>query len=112
MFLSKIFAVTFDETFAKAIGVIYTTFTRAIRRVVGMRIMGTLLISSLIIFPALSSMRLFQSFKGVFVCCAFVSCFVVGLIPLLLIFHSASVVVVNLAVFLLFTLISFIRRRG
>ena len=121
-FYQKIFAVTFDETFAKAIGVkanLYNLLIAALTAVtivVGMRIMGTLLISSLIIFPALSSMRLFQSFKGVVLCSAVlsVSCFVVGLIASFLFSTptGASVVIVNLAVFLLFSLISFIRRRG
>lgn len=121
-FYQKIFAVTFDETFAKAIGVkanLYNLLIAALTAVtivVGMRIMGTLLISSLIIFPALSSMRLFQSFKGVVLCSAVlsVSCFVVGLIASFLFSTptGASVVIVNLAVFLLFSLIAFIRRRG
>ena len=65
----RIFAITFDETFARATGVkvgVYKTLLSvltAIVIVIGMRIMGTLLISSLIIFPALTSMRVFRRFK-------------------------------------------------
>ena len=121
-FYQKIFAVTFDETFAKAIGIkanfynLLIAALTAVTIVVGMRIMGTLLISSLIIFPALTAMRLFQSFRGVVLCSAVlsVSCFVVGLIVSFLFSTptGASVVVVNLAVFLLFSLVSFMRRRA
>jgi len=112
LFYNKIFAVTFDETFARATGVqteIYNmliAFLTAITIVLGMRMMGALLISSLIIFPALTSMRLCKRFKTVTVCSAAVSvvCFCVG------IFISyafaapagASVVLINLAAFLLF----------
>ena len=68
---NKIFAVTFDENFARATGVnvslynILTAVLTAVTIVLGMRMMGAMLISSLIIFPALTSMRLFKSFKGV-----------------------------------------------
>lgn len=80
-FYNKIFAVTFDEGFAKAIGTrvgIYNmliALLTAVTIVVGMRIMGALLISSLIIFPALSSMRVFRSFKGVVISSAIISVF-------------------------------------
>ena len=69
----RIFAVTFDETFAKATGTnakLYNTVIAvltAVTVVLGMRMMGALLISSLIIFPALTSMRLCRSFKAVVV---------------------------------------------
>ncbi|MBQ8587991.1 MAG: metal ABC transporter permease [Clostridia bacterium] len=68
---NKIFSVTFDEEFAKACGTrtaIYNTviaILTAVTVVLGMRMMGTLLISALIIFPALTSMRIFKTFKAV-----------------------------------------------
>jgi ABC-type Mn2+/Zn2+ transport system permease subunit len=69
-FYNKIFAVTFDENFAKATGTnsglynMLVALLTAVTIVIGMRIMGALLISSLIIFPALTSMRLFKSFRS------------------------------------------------
>ena len=87
LFYHKIFAVTFDENFAKATGTranlynLIIALLTALTIVVGMRIMGTLLISSLIIFPSLTSMRLCKTFKTVVVCSAVLSvlCFVVGI---------------------------------
>ena len=70
-FYHKIFAITFDETFARATGVkadLYNTLIAvltAVTIVLGMRMMGALLISSLIIFPALTSMRVCRTFKSV-----------------------------------------------
>ena len=111
LFYNKIFAITFDEHFAKAIGVktglynMLVAFLTAITIVIGMRMMGALLISSLIVFPALTSMRICKRFKGVICCSAIVSvvCFLIGVyisyiyaLP-----TGASVVIVNLAAFLL-----------
>lgn len=108
-----IFLVTSDEDFAKASGTnveLYKTviaLLTALVVVIGMRIMGTLLISSLVIFPALTSMRVFKSFKGVVICsvCVSVVCFVSGLafsyyseMP-----TGASVVVVNALLFAVFS---------
>lgn len=109
LFYHKIFAVTFDENFAKATGTkvgIYNmmiALLTAVTIVVGMRIMGALLISSLIIFPALSSMRLFRSFRGVIIFSAFLSmvCFFWG-IAASYAFDTpagASIVIVNLLAF-------------
>jgi len=121
LFYNKIFAVTFDEAFAKATGTrtgLYNALIAALTGliiVVGMRIMGAMLISSLIIFPALSAMRVFRSFKKVAICAAILStiCFLFGLLvsytfdtP-----AGASVVLVNLAAFLLFALFGQMRRR-
>ena len=70
-FYHKVFAVTFDENFARATGVrvgwyhILFAVLTAVTIVLGMRMMGAMLISSLIIFPALTAMRLFKSFRGV-----------------------------------------------
>jgi len=109
LFYHKIFAVTFDENFAKATGTkvgIYNmmiALLTAVTIVVGMRIMGALLISSLIIFPALSSMRVFRSFRGVIIFSAFLSmvCFFWG-IAASYAFDTpagASIVIVNLMAF-------------
>ncbi len=116
VFYDRIFAVTFDESFARATGVragmlnsLLAVLT-AITVVLGMRMMGSMLISSLIIFPALSAMRLCRSFRGVTLCSAAISlcCFFAGLS--ISYFAStpagASVVLCNLAVFLVFSLIA------
>ena len=121
-FYHKIFAITFDETFARATGVkagIYNTLIAvltAVTIVLGMRMMGALLISSLIIFPALTSMRVFKSFKGVVWSSGILSviCFCIGMTASYLCSTpaGASVVLVNLAAFLLFTLFTIIRKNG
>lgn len=112
---NKIFAVTFDESFAKATGVKagrYNTLISvltALTIVIGMRMMGAMLISSLIIFPALTSMRVCKSFRAVVASSAILSvvCFFIGIfisfvysIP-----AGAGVVAVNLSAFCLFTLL-------
>lgn len=115
LFYPRLFAVTFDETFARATGTrsdVYNTLLAvltAVTVVLGMRMMGALLISSLIIFPALSAMRVCRSFKKVIVCAALISivCFVLGLSASYL-FETptgASVVVADLAAFALCSLI-------
>lgn len=79
LFYNKIFAVTFDETFASASGVVIKfynfaiAFVTAVIIVLAMNLVGSLLISALVIFPALSAMRVFKSFKSVTVCAAFIS---------------------------------------
>lgn len=86
-FYNKIFAITFDETFALATGVkanLYNTLIAvltAVTIVLGMRMMGTLLISSLITFPALTSMRVCKTFRSVILNSAVVSvvCFCIGI---------------------------------
>jgi zinc transport system permease protein len=111
-FYNKIFAVTFDENFAGATGVragIYNTIIAVLTALVivlGMRMMGALLISSLIIFPALSSMRLFKSFRSVTISSALisVSCFFAGITTsyIAAVPSGASVVLFNMAVFAVF----------
>lgn len=111
-FYNKILMVTFDQDYAKATGIkaeFYNTLIALLTAstiVVGMRIMGTLLISSLIIFPALTSMRVFKSFKSVIICSGVVSvvCFFIGIVASFIfeIPAGASVVVINLIMFLLF----------
>ncbi|MDR3364325.1 MAG: metal ABC transporter permease [Clostridiales Family XIII bacterium] len=119
-FYNKIFAVTFDENFAKAGGMktgVYNmliAFLTALIIVVGMRIMGAMLISSLIIFPALTAMRVFNSFKRVAVCAALLSvfCFFIGIVFSFALDTpaGASVVLVNLAAFGIFFAIGRIRK--
>lgn len=112
----KIFAVTFDENFSKATGVkvgMYNTlisvFT-AITIVVGIKMMGAMLISSLIVFPSLTSMRIFKSFKSVTICSAILSVvnFTIGLICSygLSIPAGASVVVANLIMYIIFAIVA------
>ena len=87
LFYHKIFAITFDETFAQATGVkanLYNTLIAvltAVTIVLGMRMMGALLISSLIIFPALTSMRVCRTFKSVVINSAVISvvCLFIGI---------------------------------
>lgn len=121
LFYHKIFAVTFDENFAKATGTranlynLIIALLTALTIVVGMRIMGTLLISSLIIFPSLTSMRLCKTFKTVVVCSAVLSvlCFVVGITASFLYETptGASIVAANIIAFLLFWMIGFFKRK-
>lgn len=115
-FYNRIFAITFDESFSRATGVRVNFYNSviavltALTIVLGMRIMGALLISSLIIFPALSAMRVCRFFKGVIIISAVISavCFFIGLILsyFLEIPVGASVVMTNLVAFMVFTCIS------
>ena len=109
---NRIFAVTFDENFARGTGInagrynALIAFLTAMVIVVGMRMMGAMLISGLIIFPALTSMRVFSSFKRVVICSAILSvvCFFVGII-LSFAFSTpagASILIINMAAFCLF----------
>ncbi len=120
VFYRQIFSVTFDETFAKASGLnvnFYNTLIAlltALTVVIGMRLMGAMMISSLIIFPALTSMRVFKSFKSVIVSSAVVSllCFFTGIV---ISFYcstpaGATIVVVNLLTFVIFSVISRIKK--
>lgn len=116
IFYRKIFSITFDEDFSKANGLNTNFYTyliailTAVLIVVGMRLMGTLLISSIIIFPALTSMRLFKSFKKVVISSAVVSviAFIFGLYFSYIynISAGAMIVIVNLVLFIIFTLVS------
>ncbi|MDR2606795.1 MAG: metal ABC transporter permease [Treponema sp.] len=119
-FYNKLFAITFDETFAKAAGAktglynMLIAVLTAVTIVLGMRMMGAMLISSLIIFPALASMRIFKRFKTVTVCSACISilCFFAGIIVSYLYATptGASVVMINIFVFLLFWILSALRQ--
>ena len=107
LFYNRIFAVTFDESFSQATGT-HTGFYNsviacltAVTIVLGMRMMGALLISSLIIFPCLTAMQLFKTFRSVCVCSAVISvvCFFVGMVGsyILRTPTGASIVAVNAA---------------
>jgi len=121
LFYHRLFAVTFDENFSRATGLrveVYNSLLAiltALTIVLGMRMMGAMLISSLIIFPALTAMRLFRSFRGVVICAGIssVACFTAGLLVSFLFSLpvGASVVVADLIVFLAACLIGFLRRR-
>lgn len=79
LFYNKLFAVTFDETFAKATGLKTEAYNLALAVVIAvvivlaMNLVGSLLISAFVIFPAMSAMRLLKSFKGVTICSAILS---------------------------------------
>ena len=117
----RIFAVTFDQRFATATGLrsgVYNFTIAAVSGVVivlAMKLVGALLISALIIFPALSAMRLFRSFKAVMLCSAVLS--VIGSLTglLLSLLYStptgATVVVVHIGIFAIFSLLRLVRRR-
>ncbi len=114
VFYNKIFAVTFDETFAAATGTKVRAYNMliavltSVTVVLGMRMMGALLISSLIIFPSLSAMRVCKRFRSVIITASAVSvcCFTAGII----VSYAAStptgatVAVINICAFLVFAL--------
>lgn len=117
-FYHRIFAVTFDESFAKATGTkakIYNlmiALLTALTIVIGMNMIGTLLISSLIIFPAITSMRVCHRFKSVMITSAIISVisFFIGIV-ISYIYSTptgASIVIVNLCVLIIFSMIGFI----
>lgn len=111
LFYNRIFAVTFDESFAKASGIrvgaynlLIATVT-AVVIVLAMRLVGSLLITALIIFPALSAMRLFKNFKAVVICSGTFSviCAFLGLCVSILAGTpaGATIVIANILVFLI-----------
>ena len=120
IFYNKIFAVTFDENFAQAIGThasIYNLVIAviiAIIIVLAMNLVGSLLISALVIFPALSAMRIFKSFKSVTICsaCFSVICSVIGLLISILAGTpvGSTIVATNLVIFLICTIVGKIKR--
>lgn len=121
LYYHRLFAVTFDESFSRATGLRvdwYNTLLSiltALTIVLGMRMMGAMLISSLIIFPALTAMRLLKSFRGVVLCAGVtsVACFCAGLTASFVLSTpvGASVVAANLALFLLACLVAALRHR-
>ncbi len=115
VFYNKIFAVTFDENFAKATGTKTDAYNLliavliAIIIVIGMNLVGSLLISALIIFPALSAMRIINNFKGVVIASAIMSviCALVGMIVSILFSTpvGATIVAADLVVYLITVII-------
>lgn len=111
LFYNKIFAVTFDENFARATGTraglynLLISVVVAIIIVLAMNLVGSLLISALVIFPALSAMRIFKTFKSVTVCAAVLSvvCSAVGILVSILAGTpvGSTIVVVQIGVFAL-----------
>ncbi len=116
LFYNKIFSVTFDESFAKATGIkadlynLIIAITIAAVIVVAMNLVGSLLISALVVFPALSSMRIFKNFKAVIISSSIISvfCAFFGIIVSILYGTpvGSTIVTVNLIVFIVFALIS------
>ena len=121
LFYDKIFAVTFDENFARATGLnvrfynLLIAVLTAVTVVLGMMMMGALLISSLMIFPAVTAMRLCRQFRHVVLTAVIisVSCFLLGLFLSLVVDTAigASVIIMNLIVFAAASLIAFLRGR-
>jgi len=116
LFYNAVFSVTFDERFARATGIktqifnIFTAVLTAVTVVLGMRMMGAMLISALIIFPPLASMRIFKTFRAVTISSAVLAviCFVAGLLLscVYAVPTGACIVVVNLTVLIIFSLFS------
>ncbi|MBQ6570405.1 MAG: metal ABC transporter permease [Clostridia bacterium] len=121
IYYNRIFSITFDETFSRATGIktelynIMLSVLTAVTVVLGMKMMGAIMISGLIIFPALTSMRVCRSFKSVIFCSAAVSvvCFLIGFFTACRLEYQTgpTVVAVNTAVFLIFCLAGAIMRR-
>ncbi|MCQ2407836.1 MAG: metal ABC transporter permease [Oscillospiraceae bacterium] len=121
LFYDKIFAVTFDENFAHATGLnvrfynLLIAVLTAVTVVLGMMMMGALLISSLMIFPAVTAMRLCRQFRRVVLTAVIisVSCFLLGLLLSLVVDTAigASVIIMNLVAFAGASLVAFLRGR-
>ncbi|MBR4515508.1 MAG: metal ABC transporter permease [Lachnospiraceae bacterium] len=115
LFYNRIFAVTFDETFARAAGTrvgamnLMIAVVIAVIIVLAMNLVGSLLISALVIFPALSAMRVFRSFKAVTIASAVLSvvCAVIGLLVAVLFGYpvGSTIVTVDVVAFIIFALI-------
>lgn len=111
LFYNRIFAVTFDEDFAKATGVkvnrynLLIAIVIAVIIVLGMNLVGSLLISALIIFPAIAAMNMIENFKGVVICSAIISvlCAIFGMLFSILFSTpvGSTIVMADMIVFLL-----------
>jgi zinc transport system permease protein len=123
LFYNKIFAITFDEDFAAATGIkakVYNMILAVIIAVIivlAMNLVGALLVSALVVFPALTAMRVFKSFKAVTICSVIVSviCSTFGIL-LSAMFDNlplgSVIVAVNISVFAVFSIIGLVLRRG
>lgn len=115
LFYNKLFSVTFDENFAKAVGTHTDAYNLAIAIIIAiiivlaMNLVGSLLISALVIFPALSAMRVFKSFKAVTVSSAIISviCSIIGLLISILAGTpvGSTIVAADIVAFIIFTII-------
>ena len=115
------FSITFDESFAKATGIrieVYKTILAiltALTIVIGMGIMGTLLMSSLIVFPAVTSMRIFKGFKTVLISSVVVAmlCYFIGMITsyMMAVPSGTTIVLCNLIFFIIATVIGRVLKR-
>jgi zinc transport system permease protein len=122
LFYHKIFAVTFDEDFAAATGNNAKAYNLilavivAVIIVLAMNLVGSLLISALVIFPALSAMRVFKSFKSVTICAVSIStaCAALGILISIVAGTpvGATIVTVDILGFAIFSAIGFLIRRG
>ena len=120
-FYNKIFAVTFDGDFARATGTkadIYNLIIAAIIAIIvvlAMNLVGSLLISALVVFPAMSAMRVFKSFRSVTICSAILS--VIGAFTgmfIAIVFGppvGATIVVTDIVIFIIFTILGNITGR-
>ena len=117
---NRLFMVTYDEVYAKACGINVTLYQffisllTAVTVVIGMRMMGTLLIASLIIFPALSAMRVFKSFRAVMASAAVISvlCSVLGILASVIYGTpvGSTIVAADIVVFAAFSLAGRLRK--
>lgn len=122
LFYNKIFSVTFDENFARATGQraglynLLIAIVIAVIIVISMQLVGSLLISALVIFPALSAMRVFKSFKSVTICAAIVSvvCALIGLFTSILAGTpvGSTIVAADIVVFFIFFIIGAVTKRN
>ncbi len=119
LFYNKLFAVTFDESFARATGTKASVYnlilavTTAVVIVLSVNLVGALLISALIVFPALCAMRLFRSYKGVMIAAAVMSVFCAALGIFVSIIYStpvgSTIVACELVIFVICIIIDFIK---
>lgn len=120
LFYNKIFCATFDEEFSKAVGIkpgIYDTLfaiLTSLSVVISVKLVGALLVSSLIVFPALSAMRVFKSFLKVMIASVIISvvCFLIGFTLTIIIDKvptGACITLVNLCVFIIFSFVGLLR---
>ena len=116
LFYNKIFAVTFDENFSKATGIdsdmynLIIAIATALIIVLAMSLVGSLLISALIIFPAITAMRIFRSFRSVILCSAVISVICAGIGFFVSLLYGtpvgATIVTADIAVFFIFSIVS------
>lgn len=122
LLFNKIFAITFDENFARSSGVKVTRINLIFSIIIGtvivlaMNLVGSLLITALIIFPAITSMKVFNNFKNVTICSVILSLITttLGLFTSILISTpvGSTIVIADLVVYFIFSLISMLGGRA